>query len=83
MQDEGKPAFTKRQGQYLAFIAMYTKLHGRPPAEWELQQYFKVTPPSVHAMILTLEQRGLISKIPGAPRSIQVLVPRDEIPQLE
>src|SRR5262245_640118 len=32
--------FTELQGQYLAFIHVYTKLHRRPPAEADLQRYF-------------------------------------------
>jgi Mn-dependent DtxR family transcriptional regulator len=75
--------FTKLQGQYLTFIAMYTKLHRRPPAEADIQAYFRVTPPSVHTMIIALERRGLISKTPGAPRSIRVLVEADVLPPLE
>ena len=76
-------SFTELQGQYLAYIATYTKLHRRPPAEANLQEYFGVTPPSVHNMILTLEKRGLISRIPGRARSIEVLVPRAQVPELE
>jgi Mn-dependent DtxR family transcriptional regulator len=75
--------FTQLQGQYLAFIAAYTKVNGRPPAEADLQQYFGVTPPPVHSMILTLEKRGLIARTPGQPRSIQVLVPCDQLPSLD
>jgi DNA-binding MarR family transcriptional regulator len=75
--------FTQLQGQYLAFIAAYTKVNGRPPAEADLQRYFGVTPPSVHSMILTLEKRGLIARTPGQSRSIQVLVPRDQLPPLD
>jgi repressor LexA len=78
-----KDTFTKLQGQYLAYIAMYTKLHRRPPAEADLQRFFGVTPPSVHDMILTLEKRGLISRTPGRARSIEVLVPQDQLPALE
>jgi len=36
------------QGQYLAFIHAYTKIHGVAPAEADMQRYFRVTPPSVH-----------------------------------
>jgi SOS-response transcriptional repressor LexA len=43
-----KPPYTSRQGQFLAFIHHYTTLHGRPPAEAEMVQFFRVTPPSVH-----------------------------------
>jgi len=75
--------FTKLQGQYLAYIAAYTKPHRRPPAEADLQSYFRVTPPSVHNMILTLERRGLISRTPGRARSIAVLVPMEHLPPLE
>ncbi len=74
--------FTPRQGQYLAFIHTYAKLHGRPPAEAEMQAYFQVTPPSVHQMILTLEKRKLIARTPFVARSIRVLVPPEELPKL-
>ena len=37
--------FTDKQGQYLAFIFYYTKIHGCAPAEADMQQYFKVSPP--------------------------------------
>ena len=74
--------FTEKQGQYLAFIYAYTKLHRRPPAEADMQQYFEVTPPTVHQMVLALEQRGLISRRAGAPRSIELLLPPERLPVL-
>jgi repressor LexA len=74
---------TKKQGQYLAFLYYYTKLNGRPPAEAEIERYFKVSPPSVHQMILTLENNGFISRISGQARSIRLLIPRTELPDLE
>jgi hypothetical protein len=40
--------FTPKQGQYLAFIHLYTRLHRRPPAETDMQEYFRVSQPSVH-----------------------------------
>ena len=49
--------YTPRQGQYLAFIHYYTKLNGRPPAEADMQRYFRVSPPTVHQMVLNLEER--------------------------
>jgi DNA-binding MarR family transcriptional regulator len=74
--------FTEIQGQYLAYIATYTKLHRRPPAESDMQTYFGVTPPTVHRMIVVLTERGLIRRRPGEPRSIEVLVPADQLPPL-
>ena len=78
-----KCKYTRRQGQYLAFIHYYSKIHRYPPAEADMQRYFKVTPPSVHQMVLMLEKRGLIERVPGQPRTIRVLLPSQELPDLE
>ena len=76
------PGFTPKQGQYLAFIYAYTQMHGRAPAEADLQRHFRVTPPSVHQMVLTLERAGLIRRQPGVARSIQLLVQPEQLPIL-
>lgn len=76
------PPFTEKQGQYLAFIYAYTKLNRRPPAEADMQAYFHVTPPSVHRMVLELEHRGFIRRMPGAARSIELLVRPEDLPIL-
>ncbi len=76
------PSYTNKQGQYLAFIYAYTKLNRQAPAEADMQRYFQVTPPTVHQMVLTLEQSGFISRVPGAARSIQLLLEADQLPQL-
>jgi DNA-binding MarR family transcriptional regulator len=76
------PGFTDKQGQYLAFIHAYTLVIGRPPAEADLQRHFRVTPPSVHQMVLTLERAGLIRRRPGVARSIEILLDPDALPPL-
>ena len=78
-----KKPYTAKQGQYLAFIFYYAKIHGRAPAESDLQNYFKVSPPSVHQMVLTLEANGFIERTPWQARSIRLLVPREQLPDLE
>jgi repressor LexA len=75
--------YTEKQGQYLAFIYYYTKLNGRAPAQADMQRYFQTTPPTVHQMIITLEQKGLISRVPGQARAIQVLLPLEQLPPLK
>jgi SOS-response transcriptional repressor LexA len=75
-------SFTDQQGQYLAFIDAYTRVHGRPPAEADMQRHFRVSPPSVHQMVLTLERAGLIRRQPGLARSIEVLVNPERLPVL-
>jgi len=77
-----KKPYTEKQGQYLAFIYYYCKIHGRAPAEAEMQQYFRVSPPSVHQMVLTLEARGLVARTPGQARSIRLLIPLADLPDL-
>ena len=65
-----KKTYTDKQGQYLAFIYYYSKIHGCSPSEAEMQQYFRVSPPAVHQMVLTLSKRAeLIARTPGQARS--------------
>jgi DNA-binding MarR family transcriptional regulator len=78
-----KPRYTPKQGQYLSFIYYYTKIHGLPPSEADMQRYFRVSPPAVHQMILTLEARGFIEQVPRTPRSLRLMVPRSDLPDLE
>ena len=56
---DSHPRFTPRQGQYLAFIHAYTLVNERPPAQADIQRFFRLTPPSVYQMLLTLERDGL------------------------
>jgi repressor LexA len=81
--DSDKKPYTAKQGQYLAFIYYYTKIHGRPPAESDLQRFFRVTPPVVHQMIKALDARGLIERTPGTARSIRPRLTRAQLPDLE
>jgi len=74
--------YTEKQGQYLAFIYYYTRINGQPPAEMDLQRFFGVTPPTVHQMVLLLESKGLLARLPRTPRSLRVLVPPEHLPLL-
>jgi repressor LexA len=78
-----KPAWTTRQGQFLAFIHQYGLVNGCAPAEADMQRFFQITPPSVHSMVLTLERRGFIRRIPRQARSITLIVPPESLPQLK
>ena len=81
--DHTKARYTPKQGQYLSFIHYYTKIHGLPPSEADMEHYFRVSPPTVHQMILTLEARGFIERVPRTPRSVRLMVPRSDLPDLE
>lgn len=75
-------AYTAKQGQYLAFIYYYTKIHRRSPSEADIQDFFQVSPPAVHQMIMNLAKLGLIGKTPSQGRSIKLLLTRDQLPDL-
>ena len=81
-QSSLQASYTPKQGQYLAFIYYYTKIHGRSPAEADMQGYFRVSPPAVHQMVLSLEKMRFIERTPGQGRSIKLLLPREQLPDL-
>ena len=56
---------TERQGQFLAYISQYSLVNGCAPAEADMQRFFQISAPSVHSMVLTLERRGFIHRVPG------------------
>ena len=82
-RDRRKMTFTARQGQFLAFIHLYRKLHRRGPAESDLRAFFGVTAPAVHGMVVKLEELGLIAREEGVPRSVRVAIPAESLPELE
>jgi len=77
-----QPNYTAKQGQYLAFIHYYSQIHGQPPAEADMQRYFKVSAPAVHQMVLMLEKQGLIERLPKQARTIRLLLPPEVLPPL-
>jgi DNA-binding MarR family transcriptional regulator len=78
-----EPPFTEKQGQYLAFIYTYSRMFRCAPAEADMQRHFRVSPPSVHQMVLTLERAGFIRRQPGIARSIELLVAPQTLPILD
>jgi Mn-dependent DtxR family transcriptional regulator len=47
-----------------------------------MQQYFGVTPAAVRQMVLKLEIRGFIERVPRRPRTFLALVPPEKLPDL-
>ena len=75
--------YTARQGQFLAYIHAYTVIHRQAPSESEMADFFGVSPPSAHQMVVTLERRGLIARTPGQARTVRVLLPGTALPDLQ
>lgn len=73
---------SKSQGQLVAFVYWYTKVHRMPPSENEIAEFVGVRGPSAHAMIVRLCSKGILDRRLGEPRTIRVLLPRDQIPDL-
>ena len=74
--------FTHKQGQYLEFNYNYTVMHGVAPAEADMRQFFGATPSTIHQIIVKLDEKGYISRIPRQSRSIELRVDPDELPRL-
>jgi hypothetical protein len=76
---------TRRQGQFLAFIREYMMRNrdGAAPSHADFQRFFDLTPPSVNSMLVRLEQRGFIRRIPGKTRAIELTINLDWIPPLD
>lgn len=76
---------TRQQGQFLAFIREYMMRNhaGVAPTHASLQRNFSLTAPSVNSMLVRLEQRGFIRRIPHQARGIELIITPDMIPPLE
>ena len=70
---------TKRQLEYLAFIAKYIHRYGGSPAESDIGRHFLVSAPSVNQMMQMLERRGFITRQPGVPRSARLCIDLDAL----
>ena len=75
--------YTEKQGQYLAFIYSYTQIHGVPPAEADLRRHFQTTAPTVHGMIKRLTALGLVTRVPGKGRTLEIQVDPKALPLLQ
>jgi hypothetical protein len=76
---------TRRQGQFLAFIREYMMRNeaGVAPTHAALQKFFKLTAPSVNSMLIRLERRGFIRRIPHQARGIELAIEPGLIPPLD
>ncbi len=83
--ESGSDAPTRQQGQFLAYIQQFISLNpaGLAPSHAELQKFFDLTPPSVNSMLIRLEQRGFIRRIPSVARAIELTLAPEQIPPLE
>src|SRR6266542_909302 len=67
------PEPTRRQREYLEFIARYILRYGVSPAESDIARHFLLSAPSANQMVQKLERRGFITRQPGTPRSITIV----------
>ena len=76
---------TRQQGQFLAFIREYMMRNeaGVAPTHANFQRFFNLTPPSVNSMLIRLEKRGFIRRVPGKARAIELVIDPEWIPPLD
>jgi len=82
-RSDDEETYTDKQGQYLAFIYYYNKIHGCSPSEAELQHHFRV----LSRLLCASDDLNARSTRPHRANaresaSIQLLIPREEIPDL-
>jgi repressor LexA len=77
-----------RQKQVYEFISRFIEVNKQPPTIAEIGRQFKMSSSaSVHSILLSLEQEGLIKRIPNVSRGIEIVKPEassedDELPLL-
>jgi repressor LexA len=67
---------TPTQRAYLDYVQKYLELHRKAPSEADMVDFFRVSPPAVHRMVVALEEKGAISRVPGQARSIRIVEPQ-------
>lgn len=73
---------TDRQRQVLEFVKSETDRHGYPPTVREIGEALGLSSPStVHAHLAALEAKGLLERVKGKPRAVEVFGrrPRSEV----
>jgi repressor LexA len=70
---------TKKQFEYLTFIAKYISRYGMSPAESDIGRHFLISAPTVNQMMKTLERKGFITRKPNTPRSIKMCINLEEL----
>ena len=76
---------TRQQGQFLAFIREYITRNaaGIAPSHADFQRFFNLTPPSVNSMLIRLEHRGFIRRVPHQMRATELVINPNWIPPLD
>ena len=70
-----KTGLTRKQMILLGYIEAYCVNHGFPPSYDEMRDAMGLHSKSgIHRMILALEERGAIQRLPNRARAIEVLV---------
>ena len=65
---------TARQRQVYEFISRYIEVNKQPPTIAEIGKQFKMSSSaSVHSILQTLEQEGLIRRVPNVSRGIEII----------
>ena len=72
----------ERDGDDLLLATMRNE-SGVAPSHADFQKFFNLTPPSVNSMLIRLEQRGFIRRIPGKARAIELRIDPGRIPPLD
>ncbi|MFW6169729.1 MAG: CinA family nicotinamide mononucleotide deamidase-related protein [Planctomycetota bacterium] len=82
LHGNGAARDAQSQGQYLAYLHLYCKLHQLAPTPTEMARYFGESPGDVERRLAELEQLGLIERERGTWRTLRIQVPSSALPDL-
>ncbi|MEU4558582.1 MarR family transcriptional regulator [Actinoplanes sp. NPDC023936] len=69
------PLLTPTQRQILEFIRGFFAVHRYPPTIREIGDGVHLSPSAIHYQVGQLLEKGWIRRVPGLPRTIEVLDP--------
>lgn len=75
--------YSPRQGQFIAFIHNFTKVSGQAPTDRDVERYFKISSSGAREMIERLEWGKFVASSDDKPRRLRVLIPAEQVPELE
>lgn len=72
-----RTALTVKQSELLEYIQAFSERKGHAPSYEQMRQAMVLASRSgIHRLILALEERGFIRRIPNRARAIEVVAPR-------
>jgi SOS-response transcriptional repressor LexA len=64
---------TQKQAKLLTFVEAFQQAHGWSPSFEEMAAHMGVGKSNIHWLLTKLEERGMLRKVKGKPRALEVI----------